>query len=324
MADPNRTYLDFERPVAELEAKIAELEALSAKGGGPSVADEVGKLKEKAGEQLKSLYERLDAWQKTQVARHPDRPHFAEYCASLIDEFTELSGDRRYAEDAAIIGGLGRFRGRACVAMGHEKGRTTETRLKHNFGMARPEGYRKAIRLMDMAEKFNLPVISFVDTAGAYPGVGAEERGQSEAIARAVERCLTLPTPIVAVITGEGGSGGAVAIASANKVLMLEHSIYSVISPEGCASILWRDAARARDAANAMRITALDLTSLHIVDGVVPEPPGGAHRHAASVIEAVGDALEAALDELAPLDSAALVAQRRERFLAIGREGLAS
>jgi acetyl-CoA carboxylase carboxyl transferase subunit alpha len=323
MADPSRNYLDFERPVAELEAKIEELEALSRQEGGPSVADEVAKLKEKARDQLKTLYDRLDAWQKTQVARHPDRPHFVEYCAALIEEFTELSGDRRYAEDAAIIGGLGRFRGRPVVVMGHEKGRTTETRLKHNFGMARPEGYRKAIRLMDMAEKFGLPVITFVDTAGAYPGVGAEERGQSEAIARAIERCLTLPVPIVAVITGEGGSGGAVAIASANKVLMLQHSIYSVISPEGCASILWRDSARARDAANAMRITAMDLTSLKIVDGVVEEPPGGAHRHAERVIEAVGDAVEAALNELSALDGEALIAQRRERFLAIGREAMA-
>lgn len=322
MADPNRTYLDFERPVAELEAKIAELEALSGKEGGPSVGDEIGKLKEKAAEQLKSLYERLDAWQKTQVARHPDRPHFIDYQAALIDEFNDLAGDRRYGEDSAIIGGLGRFRGRACVVMGHEKGRTTETRLKHNFGMARPEGYRKAIRLMDMAEKFDLPVLSFVDTAGAYPGVGAEERGQSEAIARAIERCLTLPVPMVSVITGEGGSGGAIAIAAANKVLMLEHSVYSVISPEGCASILWRDSAKAKDAANAMRITALDLSSLKIVDGVVSEPPGGAHRHQRDVIEAVGDAIEAALHELAPLDPAQLVAQRRERFLAIGREGL--
>jgi acetyl-CoA carboxylase carboxyl transferase subunit alpha len=323
MADPSRTYLDFERPVAELEAKIQELEALGKQEGGPSVSDEVEKLREKARDQLKSLYDKLDAWQKTQVARHPDRPHFVEYCASLIDEFTDLAGDRRYAEDEAIIGGLGRFRGRPVVVMGHEKGRTTETRLRHNFGMARPEGYRKAIRLMDMAEKFGLPVLTFVDTAGAYPGVGAEERGQSEAIARAIERCLTLPTPIVAVITGEGGSGGAVAIASANKVLMLEHSVYSVISPEGCASILWRDSARAKDAANAMRITALDLSSLKIVDGVVHEPAGGAHRHVEGVIKAVGDAIEAALKELSVLDGAALIAQRRDRFLAIGREALA-
>jgi acetyl-CoA carboxylase carboxyl transferase subunit alpha len=322
MADPNRTYLDFERPVAELEAKIAELEALSGQEGGPSVSDEIGKLKEKAADQLKSLYERLDAWQKTQIARHPDRPHFVDYQAALIDEFNDLAGDRRYGEDSAIIGGLGRFRGRPCVVMGHEKGRTTESRLKHNFGMARPEGYRKAIRLMDMAEKFDLPVISFVDTAGAYPGVGAEERGQSEAIARAIERCLTLPTPMVAVITGEGGSGGAIAIAAANKVIMLEHSVYSVISPEGCASILWRDSAKARDAANAMRITAMDLSSLKIVDSVVPEPPGGAHRHQRDVIDAVGDAVEAALNELGKLDGVQLIAQRRDRFLAIGREGL--
>ena len=329
MADAKRLYLDFERPVAELEKKIAELEALDAPDAagdspadGPGVSEEVAKLREKASEQLRLLYERLDAWQKTQVARHPDRPHFADYRAALIDEFTELSGDRRYAEDAAIIGGLGRFRGRPVVVIGHEKGHDTESRLKHNFGMARPEGYRKAIRLMDMAEKFDLPVLSFVDTAGAYPGVGAEERGQSEAIARAIERCLTLPVPMIAVITGEGGSGGAVAIASANKILMLEHSVYSVISPEGCASILWRDSTRAKDAANAMRITALDLSSLKIVDDIVAEPPGGAHRHPLGVIEAVGDGMESALKELDTLDAAALKEQRRERFLAIGREGL--
>ncbi|MGD2131882.1 MAG: acetyl-CoA carboxylase carboxyltransferase subunit alpha [Maricaulaceae bacterium] len=322
MPDPHRTYLDFERPVAELEAKIEELEALEKAEEGPSVSEEVSKLREKARDQLRTLYDKLDAWQKTQVARHPDRPHFAEYCSNLIEDFTALAGDRRYAEDAAIQGGLGKFRGRPVVVMGHEKGRTTETRLKHNFGMARPEGYRKAIRLMDMAAKFNLPVISFVDTAGAYPGVGAEERGQSEAIARAIERCLTLPVPMVAVITGEGGSGGAVAIAAANKVLMLEHSIYSVISPEGCASILWRDSARAKDAANAMRITALDLSAFKIVDQVIEEPAGGAHRHVDGVITAVGDAVEAALDELSGLDAEALQTQRAERFLAIGREGL--
>lgn len=322
MSEPARTYLDFERSVAELEAKIAELESLDGGEGAPNVGDEVAKLREKAADQLKSLYERLDGWQKTQVARHPDRPHFTEYQAALIEDFTELSGDRRYAEDHALMGGLGRFRGRPVVVMGHEKGRTTESRLKHNFGMARPEGYRKAIRLMDLAERYELPVLSFVDTAGAYPGVGAEERGQSEAIARAIERCLTLPVPNVAVITGEGGSGGAVAIASANRVYMLEHSVYSVISPEGCASILWRDSAKAKDAANAMRVTARDLLALKIVDDVIAEPPGGAHRHADAVVETVGDTIAAALDELSALSAEELIDQRHARFLAIGREGL--
>ncbi len=323
MADPTRTYLDFERPVAELESKIEELQALSGGDDGVDVGDEVAKLKEKAREQLKATYDKLDAWQKTMVARHPERPHFQDYCSRLIEDFSPLAGDRRYGEDHAIVGGLGRFRGRSVVVMGHEKGHDTDSRLKHNFGMARPEGYRKAVRLMDLAEKFNLPVITLVDTAGAYPGVGAEERGQAEAIARSIERGLSVPTPSVAVITGEGGSGGAVALASSNRVLMLEHSVYSVISPEGCASILWRDSARARDAAIAMRITAADLEKLKIVDHVIPEAPGGAHRASAETVAAVGDAIEAALEELSGLDAAGLIADRRARFLAIGREGLA-
>jgi len=321
MSDPTRTYLDFERPLAELEAKIEELESLA--GGSsedsPDTAEETARLRHKANEQLASLYSKLDPWRKTQVARHPERPHFRDYRKALIEDFEELSGDRRFSEDAAIIGGLGRFRGRSVVVIGHEKGHDTETRIKHNFGMARPEGYRKAIRLMDIAEKFDLPVLTFVDTAGAYPGLGAEERGQSEAIARSTERCINLGTPLISTITGEGGSGGAVALASGNVVMMLEHSIYSVISPEGCASILWKDSARARDAAVAMKVTAPDLLELKIVDEVVPEPIGGAHRHPDDVMRAVGNAIEKHLIELDSLSPEALRKQRRERFLAIGR-----
>ncbi|MEC9251098.1 MAG: acetyl-CoA carboxylase carboxyltransferase subunit alpha [Pseudomonadota bacterium] len=321
MSDPTRTYLDFERPLAELEAKIEELESISRASGddAPDTAEETAKLRQKAEEQLASIYGKLDPWRKTQVARHPERPHFRDYRAALIEDFEELCGDRRFSEDNAIVGGLGRFRGRSVVVMGHEKGHDTESRLKHNFGMARPEGYRKAIRLMDMAEKFNLPVLTFVDTAGAYPGLGAEERGQAEAIARSTERCLSLGTPLISVITGEGGSGGAVALASANVVMMLEHSIYSVISPEGCASILWKDSARAKDAAVAMKITGPDLLGLKIVDQIIPEPIGGAHRHVAATMRAVGDAIEANLAKMDGLDAAALRKKRRERFLAIGR-----
>ena len=321
MSDPTRTYLDFERPLAELEAKIEELESISRASGddAPDTADETAKLRQKAEEQLAAIYGKLDPWRKTQVARHPERPHFRDYRAALIEDFEELCGDRRFSEDNAIVGGLGRFRGRSVVVMGHEKGHDTESRLKHNFGMARPEGYRKAIRLMDMAEKFNLPVLTFVDTAGAYPGLGAEERGQAEAIARSTERCLSLGTPLISVITGEGGSGGAVALASANVVMMLEHSIYSVISPEGCASILWKDSARAKDAAVAMKITGPDLLGLKIVDQIIPEPIGGAHRHVAATMRVVGDAIEANLAKMDGLDAAALRQKRRERFLAIGR-----
>lgn len=321
MSDPTRTYLDFERPLAELEAKIEELETLSNGSGedAPDVAEETAKLRQKASEQLAALYGKLDPWRKTQVARHPERPHFRDYRRVLIEDFEELCGDRRFSEDNAIVGGLGRFRGRSIVVIGHEKGHDTESRLRHNFGMARPEGYRKAIRLMDMAEKFGLPVLTFVDTAGAYPGLGAEERGQAEAIARSTERCLSLGTPLISVITGEGGSGGAVALASANVVMMLEHSIYSVISPEGCASILWKDSARAKDAAVAMKITAPDLMGLKIVDQIVPEPVGGAHRHADATIRSVGDALEANLAKLDGLSADELRRKRRERFLAIGR-----
>jgi len=321
MSDPSRTYLDFERPIAELDSKIEELESVLARNGedAPDAAEEIAKLRQKSSDQLKALYSKLDAWRKTMVARHPDRPHLRDYIEVLVTDFEELSGDRRFAEDCAIIGGLGRWRGRPVVIMGHEKGCDTQSRLKHNFGMARPEGYRKAVRLMDLAERFGLPVVTLVDTAGAYPGVGAEERGQSEAIARSTERCLTLGTPIVSVITGEGGSGGAVALASANTVLMLEHSIYSVISPEGCASILWRDGARARDAAMAMKITAQDLIELKIIDSIIPEPVGGAHRDRSLTISRVGDAVESALSSMDGLDARELKRRRRDRFLAIGR-----
>jgi acetyl-CoA carboxylase carboxyl transferase subunit alpha len=316
-----RTYLDFEKSVAEIEAKIEELAALAEASGADAISQgvELSRLKTKAESQLASIYAKLDPWQKTQVARHQDRPRFRDYVAALVTDFIELSGDRTYGEDAAILGGTGKFLGRPVLAIGHEKGRTTQERLKHNFGMARPEGYRKAVRLMDLAEKFSLPVVSFVDTAGAYPGIGAEERGQAEAIARSTERCLTLGVPMVAVITGEGGSGGAIAIAAANKVLMLEHSIYSVISPEGAASILWKDSARAKEAATAMKITAQDLAELRVIDQIVAEPIGGAHREPAAAVASVGASIAASLDELAKLSPAELRQQRRERFLAIGR-----
>jgi acetyl-CoA carboxylase carboxyl transferase subunit alpha len=323
MTAPPRHYLDFERPIAELEAKINELSKLSEAAGAGDMDVEVEAMRARAGELRREAYAKLDAWQKTQVARHPQRPHLKDYLEGLIDEFVELRGDRKFADDQAIVGGLGRFRGLPVVVMGHEKGHDTETRLKHNFGMARPEGYRKAVRLMDMAEQFNLPVITFVDTAGAYPGIGAEERGQSEAIARSTERGLTLGVPMVATVTGEGGSGGAIALAAANRVLILEHSIYSVISPEGCASILWRDGARARDAAEAMKITADDLKALNIVDRIVVEPAGGAHSDPEAAIQAVGDAVEDELKKLSSLSPDALRKQRAERFYAIGRAGLA-
>jgi acetyl-CoA carboxylase carboxyl transferase subunit alpha len=316
-----RTYLDFEKSVAEIETKIEELAALAEASGADAISQgvELSRLKAKAESQLAAIYSRLDAWQKTQVARHQDRPRFRDYVAALVTDFIELSGDRKYGEDAAILGGTGKFMGRPVLVMGHEKGRTTADRLKHNFGMARPEGYRKAVRLMDLADKFSLPVVSFVDTAGAYPGIGAEERGQAEAIARSTERCLTLGVPMVAVIGGEGGSGGAIAIAAANTVLMLEHSIYSVISPEGAASILWKDAARAKDAAAAMRITAQDLYELGVIDKIIAEPLGGAHREPAAAVATVGAAVAEALDVLSLLNPAELRAQRRDRFLAIGR-----
>jgi acetyl-CoA carboxylase carboxyl transferase subunit alpha len=323
-----RTYLDFEKPVAEIENKIEELAALAEASGADAISQgvELSRLKTKAESQLAQIYSRLEPWQKAQVARHQDRPHFRDYVAALVTDFVELSGDRGYGEDAAILGGTGKFLGRPCLVIGHEKGRTTQERLKHNFGMARPEGYRKAVRLMDLAERFSLPVISFVDTAGAYPGIGAEERGQGEAIARSTERCLTLGVPMVAVIAGEGGSGGAIAIAAANKVLMLEHSIYSVISPEGAASILYKKKEgdeprpdRVKEVANSMRITAQDLIEMKVIDQIIAEPVGGAHREPAAAIASVGAAVAAALDALTPLSPAELRAQRRERFLAIGR-----
>jgi acetyl-CoA carboxylase carboxyl transferase subunit alpha len=267
-------YLEFEKSLAEIDQKIEELSALT-EGASLAASPEISRLKMKAQKQLQELYGKLDAWQKTLVARHQDRPRYRDYVAALVTDYVELGGDRTYGDDQAILGGLGRFMGRPCVVIGHEKGRTTQERVTHNFGMARPEGYRKAVRLMDMAEQFNLPVVTLVDTAGAYPGIGAEERGQAEAIARSTERCLTLGTPIVSLITGEGGSGGAVALAAADRVLMLEHSVYSVISPEGAASILWKDSGRAREAANAMKITAQDLLELKVIDQIIPEPLGG-------------------------------------------------
>ncbi|MCJ8144886.1 acetyl-CoA carboxylase carboxyltransferase subunit alpha [Ancylobacter sp. A5.8] len=314
-----RSYLDFEKPVAELEAKLEELRALAADGGTVSISDDITRLEGKANDALVQLYANLTPWQKTSVARHPLRPHFTDYAAQLFEDFDPLAGDRSFGEDEAILGGFARFRGQAVCLMGHEKGSTTETRIKHNFGMARPEGYRKAVRLMELADRFSLPVISLVDTAGAYPGIGAEERGQAEAIARSTEACLKLGVPNVAVIIGEGGSGGAIAIATANRVLMLEHSIYSVISPEGAASILWRDTSKAQDAATNMRITAQDLARLNVIDSIVAEPPGGAHRDPVAMMNAAGDAIESSLHALDGLTPQELRKARREKFLAIGR-----
>jgi len=328
-----RTYLDFEKSVAEIEAKIEELAALAEASGADAISQgvELSRLKTKAEGQLAAIYAKLDPWQKAQVARHPDRPHFRDYVAALVTDFVELSGDRAYSEDAAILGGTGKFLGRPCVVFGHEKGRTTQDRLRHNFGMARPEGYRKAVRLMDLAERFSLPVVSFVDSAGAYPGIGAEERGQGEAIARSTERCLTLGVPMVAVIAGEGGSGGAIAIAAANRVLMLEHSYYSVISPEGAASILYKRKDgdeprpdRVKEVANSLKITAQDLLELKVIDSIIKEPMGGAHREPAAAIATVGAAIAEALDDFGGMDASELRVQRRERFLAIGRFELES
>ncbi len=319
-------YLDFEKPVADLEGRIEELR--KHVGEKESVADEIGRLEIRARDLLKDTYTKLTRWQKTQVARHALRPHFCDYAGFLVDDFTPLAGDRGFGEDEAIVGGPARLRGRSVMLIGHEKGSDIAGRVKHNFGMANPEGYRKAIRLMELAERFNMPVVTLVDTPGAYPGRGAEERGQAEAIATCTEKCLGLATPLVAVIVGEGGSGGAVALAAANKVLMFEHAVYSVISPEGCASILWKDAqgrgdSKAPDAAEAMRIAAEDLKSLSIIDGIVPEPVGGAHRDPALAAERLGDAIEGALEELAPLSGDQLRRHRRDKFLAIGRTGIA-
>jgi acetyl-CoA carboxylase carboxyl transferase subunit alpha len=312
-----RHFLEFEKPLAELEGKIEELRHL-VDGGDLNIADEVERLENKVDRLLRQTYAKLSPWQKVQLARHPERPHGSDYIAGLITEFTPLAGDRAFAEDRAIIGGLGRFRGRAVVVLAHEKGADTEARVKHNFGMAKPEGYRKAIRLMHLAQRFGLPVLSFVDTAGAYPGIEAEERGQAEAIARSIEACLQIEVPMVATVIGEGGSGGAIAIAAGNKVLMLEHAVYSVISPEGCASILWRSAGNAQDAAEALKLTAQDLLKLGIIDQIITEPLGGAHRDKAATIDAVGNAIESALNPLLALDRSALRKQRREKFLAMG------
>ncbi len=316
---PMRTYLDFEKPIAELESKIEELSALGDGDSAVSINEEIARLREKAQTALEETYSNLDPWQKTQVARHPERPHALDYIREMIVDFTPLGGDRYFGEDLAIIGGLGQFHGRTVMILGHEKGADTHGRLKHNFGMAKPEGYRKAVRLMEMAEKFNLPVISLVDTAGAYPGIEAEERGQAEAIARSTDCCLALTVPMIAVIIGEGGSGGAVAVASANRVLMLEHAIYSVISPEGAASILWRDSAKARDAATSMKITAQDLLQLGIIDGIVAEPVGGAHRDPETAMQRVSEALELALLDFDSIDGSAIRTQRQEKFLSIGK-----
>ncbi|MGE0750660.1 MAG: acetyl-CoA carboxylase carboxyltransferase subunit alpha [Variibacter sp.] len=314
-----RSYLDFEKPVAELEAKIEELRALEAGDAAVSIGDELGRLETRAAQALQDLYVSLTPWQKTQVARHPQRPHYVDYVAQLVTEFTPFSGDRAFGDDDAVIGGFGRFHGESVCIIGHEKGSSTEARIKHNFGMARPEGYRKAVRLMRMADRFGIPVISLVDTAGAYPGIGAEERGQAEAIARSTATCLELGVPNVAVILGEGGSGGAIAIATANRVMMLEHAIYSVISPEGAASILWRDTAKAQDAATNMKITAQDLHRFGVIDTIIPEPVGGAHRDPAAAIAATGEAIATALEELSHLTRDEVRRQRREKFLAIGR-----
>jgi len=314
-----RSYLDFEKPVAELEAKADELRALDAKGDGYSLSEEIGKLDTKASQTLKEIYAALTPWQKTLVARHPQRPHFSDYCAKLITEFTPMAGDRGFGEDEAIVGGFGRFRGEAVCVLGQEKGNSTETRIRHNFGMPKPEGYRKAVRLMELADRFGLPVLSFVDTAGAYPGIEAEERGQAEAIARSTEACLGLRSPSVALVIGEGGSGGAIAIAAMSKVMMLEHAIYSVISPEGAASILWRDTAKAQDAATGMKITAQDLLRFGIIDRIINEPTGGAHRDPEAAIGRAGDAIALALTDIAGLSREELVTQREEKYLAIGR-----
>ena len=310
-------FLDFEKPIAELQARVAELRE-TADAGSLDIGQEVSKLEAKADRMLRETYARLTPWQKTQVARHPQRPHLKDYIAGIFDEFMPLAGDRAFADDQAIIGGFGRMDGRRVMVIGHEKGDDTASRLRHNFGMAKPEGYRKAIRLMEMADRFRLPVVTLVDTSGAFPGVQAEERGQAEAIARSTETCLELGVPLVAAIVGEGGSGGAVALAAANRVLMFEHAVYSVISPEGCASILWRTAERAPDAADAMKVTAQDLLKLGVVDRIVPEPVGGAHRGRAEAIEALARALGEEIDSLSPLDARELRRRRRDKFLAIG------
>jgi acetyl-CoA carboxylase carboxyl transferase subunit alpha len=315
------SHLDFEKPIAELEGKIEELRHLSG-AGDLNIAEEIGRLQEKLDRLLTQTYGRLSAWQKVQVARHPERPHFSDYISGLVEDFTPLAGDRAFGEDRAIVGGLGRIGGRSAMILGHEKGFDTQSRVRHNFGMAKPEGYRKAQRLMRLAERFGLPVVSLVDTAGAYPGVGAEERGQAEAIASSIATCLEIRVPFVSVIIGEGGSGGAIALATANSVLMLEHAVYSVISPEGCGSILWRDSEHAQDAAEALRLTAQDLMKLGVIDRIVSEPLGGAQRDPHRTIATVGTAIEEAMRPLERLDGAQLIARRRQKFLEMGQKGL--
>src|SRR5690625_1131565 len=314
-------YLEFEKPVAELENKIEELRHLSG-DDELNIAEEVARLQAKAERQLKTVYAKLTPWQKCLVARHPERPHAKDYVTRLLEDFMPLAGDRLYGEDPAIVGGIGRFQGRTVVVLGQEKGHDTNSRVTHNFGMARPEGYRKAQRLMQMAQRFQVPVITFVDTAGAYPGVGAEERGQAEAIARCMDLSLQLTVPLISVIVGEGGSGGAIALATANEVLMLEHAIYSVISPEGCASILWRSSEQAQEAAEALKLTAQDLKALGVIDDIVPEPLGGAHREREETLEAVGRRVEEALSRLEHLGGDELRAIRRQKFLDMGKKGL--
>jgi acetyl-CoA carboxylase carboxyl transferase subunit alpha len=317
-------YLDFEKPLAEIEGKAEELRALARQNEGMDVEKEAAALDKKAADMLVQLYKGLTPWQKCQVARHPDRPHCRDYIEALFTEYTPLAGDRNFADDHAVMGGLARFEDRPLVVIGHEKGHDTKTRIERNFGMARPEGYRKAIRLMDLADRFGLPVVTLIDTPGAYPGKGAEERGQAEAIARSTEKCLQIGVPLVSVVIGEGGSGGAVAFATANRIAMLEHSIYSVISPEGCASILWKDAEKMKEAAEALRLTAQDLQKLGVIDRIVKEPPGGAQRGKAETLEAVRGALAAMLGELAGKDRKTLIADRRKKFLGMGSKGLAA
>ncbi|RYH09446.1 acetyl-CoA carboxylase carboxyltransferase subunit alpha [Tropicimonas sp. IMCC6043] len=317
-------YLEFEKPLAEIEGKAEELRAMARSNEEMDVSAEAAALDAKAATMLKDLYGKLTRWQKCQVARHPDRPHCRDYVKALFTEFTPLAGDRNFADDHAVIGGIARFEDRPVVVIGHEKGNDTQSRLAHNFGMARPEGYRKAIRLMELADRFNLPVVTLVDTPGAYPGKGAEERGQSEAIARSTEACLRIGVPLVSVIIGEGGSGGAVAFATADRLAMLEHSIYSVISPEGCASILWKDAEKMREAAEALRLTAQDLKELGVADKVILEPVGGAHRDRVATVERVGEAVSAMLGEIQGKDRATLIADRRRKYLEMGSKGLAA
>jgi acetyl-CoA carboxylase carboxyl transferase subunit alpha len=315
------TYLEFEKPIAELESKIAELRHVP-NSADVDIADEVMRLQEKVQKLLRATYARLTPWQRVQVARHAERPHAQRYIDRLITDYTPLAGDRLFGEDAAIVGGIGRLDGRSVVVLGQEKGDDTESRLKHNFGMARPEGYRKAQRLMRLADRFGLPVLTFVDTPGAYPGIDAEERGQAEAIAASIDTCLAIGVPLVSVVIGEGGSGGALAIASADRVYMLENSVYSVITPEGCASILWRSNANAQDAAEAMKMTAADLKKLDVIDEVIPEPMGGAHRAPDEAIDSVGKVVSAALADLAQLDRDTLRRRRQDKFLAMGKKGL--